>query len=89
MTELNDGKPRRIRNCKACMQLVQKLFDLPPTAPVATAVFTHVANHCYASARTRGGLTLWHGEYTALMLLLCLHLTLVVLPLLVVAFWYF
>ena len=22
MTELNDGKPRRIRNCKVCMQLV-------------------------------------------------------------------
>ena len=43
MTELNDGKPRRIRNCKARMQLVQKQPTLRP--PVVSATISCVYHY--------------------------------------------
>ena len=46
MTELNDGKPRRIRNCKARTQFVQNGLTLqPPAASGPPAGFSVHAMH--------------------------------------------
>ena len=59
MTELNDGKPRRIRNCKVCMQLGESCLTCrqlrlwPPGFHQLYTLLLHAA--------FTGGLIVWHG----------------------------
>lgn len=58
MTELNDGKPRRVRNCKVRMRLVQNC--LTSSCVCGHQGFTKFTHYCTACC-IYGALTVWHG----------------------------